>query len=77
MAWSDEVKAQTRQICTQKSFEFGNPVGLCFKHVDDKYGLVSFENALADRWLVVDRETKQEIEFATIDDLISGGWVLD
>ena len=77
MTWSDELKNLTRRICVEKSFSIGNPDGVCFKHFDDEYGFVSFENAFANQWVMIVRETNENIEFETIEDLISADWAID
>ena len=77
MPWSDEIQELTRQLCRDKSFSVGNPDGVCLKHFDGEHGLISFKNAIEDKWLMVVRESGDQIEFNSIEEMITSGWVLD
>jgi hypothetical protein len=77
MPWSDESQELTRRHCREKTYSVGNPEGVCFKHFDGEHGVISINNALEDKWLMVVRESGDQIEFDSIEELISSGWVLD
>lgn len=76
--WSDELKAQTREL-----IDSGGPVGtpdgsLGLRHIDGGFGIVTMLDLAWGRLRVIDRKTKADIAtFASIDDLLAAGWAVD
>tara|TARA_Y100000031_G_C8004560_1_gene285161 strand:+ start:367 stop:600 length:234 start_codon:yes stop_codon:yes gene_type:complete len=77
MPWSKEIEHLTLQVCREKSFSGGNPDGVIFKHFDGDFGVVSYQNALKDRWFLTIHKSGDQIDFSSVDELVLSGWVLD
>lgn len=41
------------------------------------FGFITIENALSDHLLVIDKDTGQATLYATVDDMVNDGWVVD
>ncbi len=75
--WSDELKAQTRDL-----IDGGGPIGtpdgsLALKHIASGFGIITEDDLVNGVLRVVDRETKAETTFASVDELIAAGWAID
>lgn len=42
-----------------------------------QFGYLTLENALAEHWLVENSKGGPALLYATVDDLVNGGWVVD
>lgn len=78
VAWSNELKAQTREV-----IDSGGPIGtpdgsLGLKHIHGGFGIITMQDLAWAVFKVVDRNTKADIAtFASIDELIAAGWAVD
>ena len=73
--WSDRLIAETRA-----AFEgcVVTPLGaLHMKNLNGSYGKILFEDLIADKLLIKDKKTEAEYFYASADELIAAGWVID
>ena len=75
--WSAELKAQTREAIVEPDpFTLHNGQ-LCFKHIVSGFGVIAADDLQRGVLRMVDRQTKQEVTFAGVDELIAAGWAID
>ncbi len=74
--WSDTAEKATRE-----AIEAGgvlSPDGvLHLKHIPSGFGYIGLTDLIRGELRVVDKETKAETTFASVDDLIAAGWAVD
>ena len=89
--WSKELIDKTRQEIEdmltytdedgRKHWLIGSSVleiGANFKNIDGKrYGIMTVENALKDRYIIDLKNGGGQESFETVDALINAGWALD
>jgi len=76
-AWSDDLKVQTQDtIGGRGAFAMRNGQ-LRFKHAVSGFGAIAADDLQHGVLRIVDRRTKQEVTFASANELIAAGWVLD
>jgi len=76
-AWSDDLKAQTQDAIEGHSAFAMRNGQLCFKHVVSGFGAIAADDLQRGVLRIVDMRTKQETTFASVNELIAAGWVLD
>lgn len=75
--WSDERVALTRKhVGAMQGTAPGARVQVCMKHWNDRHGLLLVEGAQG-ALVVADVTSGAREAFASPDDLIAAGWVLD
>jgi hypothetical protein len=73
--WSQSLQEQTREAVDEMRVA---PDGLMhFKHKTLGYATISFDNICANRFLLQPKKDGTEHEFADVDALLAGGWVVD
>ena len=73
--WSDSLQAETREAIDEMRVA---PDGLMhFKHKTLGYATMSFDNICANRFHLQPKKDGTDHEFADVDALIAGGWVVD
>jgi hypothetical protein len=75
-AWSNDAQGRTRAALDQLAF-ISNSESLGLKHTDGRFGTILVKDILAGKTRVKDQETEREESFATVEDLIRAGWVID
>ena len=75
--WSDELRAQTRDIIANRDTITARNGQLCLKHITSGFGIIPEHDLLHGVIKVVDRQTGAETTFANADELIAAGWVVD
>lgn len=75
--WSDQLKAQTRNVIENWDVTDVRDGRLHFKHVASRFGVMTESDLLRRVLRIVDRHTGAETTFASVDDLIAAGWALD
>ena len=75
--WSDALKAQTRKLIDSRGPIGTSDCSLSLKNTTNSFGIITESDLVNGVLRVVDRKTKAETTFATADDLIAAGWVLD
>jgi len=75
--WSDDLKTQTQDaIKGRGAFAMRNGQ-LCFKHAVSGFDAIVADDLQCGVLRIVDIRTKQEVTFASVNELIAAGWVLD
>lgn len=74
--WSDTLKAETRKALDEM-WPLTSDGDLCLKHISSHFGIIRFHDLMRGAFLVVDRRSGAETSFASADDLIQAGWVVD
>ncbi len=74
---SDELKAQTRDVIESRDIFAMRDSQLSLKHVTSAFGTMAEDDLCRGMLRVVDRRTGAETTFASADELIAAGWVLD
>ena len=73
--WSQSLQDLTREAVDEMRVA---PDGLMhFKHKTLGYATISFDNICANRFLLQPKNDGTEHEFADVDGLLAGGWVVD
>lgn len=79
--WREDQKELTRDILTRVdvvAFSFdisGKNKGCTLNHLDGRYGYITLQDALANKWIVFDNKTDELLEtYDSIDGVIEGGW---
>jgi hypothetical protein len=73
--WSQSLQEQTREAVDEMRVA---PDGLMhFKHKTLGYATICFDNICASRFLLRPKKDGTEHEFADVDGLLAGGWVVD
>lgn len=75
--WSDELKAQTRDVLEGQNLFATRDGRLHLKHAGSGFGLIAADDLQCGVLRVVDIRTKREVTFASVDDLIAAGWAID
>lgn len=75
--WSDDLKAQTRDLIEGHGMFVSRDGCLHLKHLTSASGTMSEGDLARGLLKVVERRTGTETTFATADDLIAAGWVID
>jgi hypothetical protein len=76
--WSDELIALTRrQIETMLATPARERLPICMKHWEDRYGLLLLRDADNGALIISDATTGARKAFATLDEIIADGWVID
>lgn len=75
--WSDALKAQTRDVIEGADLFMARDGRLHLKHVTSGFGTISAENLHRGVLKVVERRTGAQATFASTDELIAAGWVID
>ena len=74
--WSSDLINMTRAAISEHRFvPYDDAVH--FKNHDSRYGFISVSNILADKLLLIDKETNKETLYASVDELLEAGWVID
>lgn len=75
--WSDDLKAQMRDVVEGREF-FGIRDGqLHFKHATSAFGTIVQDDLARGVLMIVERRTGAETIFDDADALIAAGWVID
>jgi hypothetical protein len=75
--WSEAAQAATRAVLTDWSI-LPTPWGfVAFKHIDGAFAILSDGDVMAKDYRLTDRRSGVVTVFASIDDLIDAGWVVD
>ena len=73
--WSQSLQEQTREAVDEMRVA---PDGLMhFKHKTLGYATISFDNICVNRFLLQPKKDGTEHEYADVDALLAGGWVVD
>ena len=75
--WSDDLKAQTRDVIEGRGMFVSRDGRLHLKHVTSAFGTVAEDDLVRGVLRLVDRQTGAETTFANADALIAAGWVID
>ncbi len=75
--WSDDLKAQTRDVIEGRDILASRDGQLHLKHVTSGFGTIAEDDLWRGVLRVVDRQTGAETTFASADELIAAGWVID
>jgi hypothetical protein len=75
--WSDSLKAQTRDVIEGHGLFAMRDGRLYLKHAVSGFGTMVADDLQRGVLRVVDMRTKQEMTFATVDELIVAGWAID
>ncbi len=80
-AWRKDQKELTRNILERVdavafNFDFsGVNKGCTLNHLDGRYGYITLEDALAQRWRIFDYKSDELLaEYADVEEVINGGW---
>ena len=76
-AWSDDLKAQTRDTLERYGLSALLDGQLCFKHVTSKFGTIAADDLRRGVLRLVDRRSGEVVTFRDADALIAAGWVID
>jgi hypothetical protein len=74
--WSDNLKEVTRKAL-QDCWPLSEEGCLHMKNNNGGFGTMRSKDLLDEKWLIKDKKSGAEYFFATIDELIDGGWVVD
>jgi hypothetical protein len=75
--WSEAAQAATRAVLTDWSI-LTTPWGfVAFKHIDGAFARMADDDVMAKDYKLADRRSGVVTIFASIDDLIDAGWVVD
>ncbi len=75
--WSDDLKAQTQDAVEGHGTSAMRNGQLCLKHAVSGFGAIAAVDLQRGVLRVVDMRTKREATFASANELIAAGWVLD
>ena len=75
--WSDDLKAQTRDVIDGYVIIPACDGQVCLKHITTGSGTVAVDNLVRGVLRVVNRRTGFETTFANADELLAAGWVID
>ena len=75
--WSADLKAQTRDVIEGRGMFVSRDGRLHLKHATSAFGTIAENDIRRGVLKVVDRQTGAETTFASADDLIAAGWVID
>ncbi len=82
--WSLQMRNETRNILSLVNIEpfamnrIMGRNGVILKNSDGRFGLVSLEACQTKYFQIIGIETQNTIDsYASIEDLLSGGWVVD
>ena len=75
--WSDDLKAQTRDVIEGRDILASRDGQLHLKHLASGFGTIAEDDLRSGVLRVVDRQTGAETSFASADELIAAGWTLD
>jgi hypothetical protein len=74
--WSSDLINVTRAAISEHRFVPYDDAAH-FKNHDSRYGFISVSNILANKLLLIDKKTNRETLYATTDELLEAGWVID
>jgi hypothetical protein len=74
-SWSDELKEKTRDVLNLGCVPSDDFVHM--KNIKGNFGEISLKNWLDQKFIIQDKRTDCEYIYATIDELIEAGWVVD
>lgn len=75
--WSDNLKAQTRDAIEGRDLFAIRDGQLRLKHAGSGFGAIAADDLQRGVLRMVDIRTKREVTFASADELILAGWVID
>ena len=75
-SWSESLKEATRKSL-QDCWPISEEGSLHMKNYNGSFGTMRTEDLLDEKWLIKDKITDAEYFYATIDELIAGGWAVD
>lgn len=75
--WSDALKAQTRDVIEVRGLFVPRDGKLHLKHAVSGFGTIAGDDLARGVLKVIDRRTGAEIIFASADELVAAGWVID
>ncbi len=75
--WSDALKAQTRDAIEGRDLFATRNGRLHLKHAGSGFGAIAASDLEQGVLGVVDMRTKQEMMFASADELTAAGWAID
>lgn len=73
--WSDSLIELTRSVMNLEFVPTGDFIYL--KNINGGFGTIKVSDWLDCRLCVQNRKTLEEVEFASVDDLIAAGWAVD
>ncbi len=76
-AWSDELKAQTKDAIEGRDIFAMRNGQLCLKHIVSGFGAIAADDLRRGVLRVVDVRMKQATTFASAAELIAAGWAID
>ncbi len=75
--WSEAAQATTRENLTSLAILPTPDSEIALKHSDGAFATLAEDDLLAGRFRLTDRRSGEVSNFASVDDLIGAGWVLD
>jgi len=73
--WSDRLIEETRDVLDLGFVPRDDFVHM--KNINGNFGKISLQNWLDRKLIIQDKKTDAEYLYATVDELIGGGWVID
>lgn len=75
--WSDTLRAQTRDVLGGRGAFVLRDGRLYLKHAGPAFGTIAGDDLARGVFRIVDRRTGAETTFASADEVIGAGWVID
>ena len=75
--WSDDLRAQTREVIEGYDIFASLDGQVHLKHAASARGVIAVDDLVRGVLRVVDRRTRAETTFASVEELIAAGWVID
>lgn len=75
--WSDDLKAQTRDVIEGREIFAVRDGQFHLKHVTASFGTIAENNLARGVLRLVEGRSGAETTFASADELIAAGWVID
>lgn len=73
--WSDQLIDETRNVLDLGFFPRDDFVYM--KNINGNFGKIGLQNWLDRKLIIKNKETDAEHFYATVDELIASGWVVD
>lgn len=76
--WSEELRVRTAEVLRDVDYDaLGPDLNLHFKHIARRFSQMSVDDLRNGELRLVDKQTGDEVAYATVEELINAGWALD